>query len=120
MQKEVRDLIRVVMKYDIMLAFITSIIIAILYNLNYSFVFILGLIVGLLNFIVNSLVLDYMLGKKAKSPILNLISLFLRSSIICLIGITLFTYNKYYLIVYIIGVVSHFIAIILYAIKIKK
>ena len=120
MQKEVKDLISVVMKYDMSIAFITALVIAILYNIAYSFVFILGLIIGLLNFIVNSIVLDYILTKKGKSPILNLVSLFLRSSIICLIGIILFTYNKYYLIVYIIGLISHFIGILLYAIKIKK
>ena len=121
MEDEVKDLIKTTIKYDFILLISIAIIIAMLFNMVYSLIYILGLVVSMINFIVNSIVLNYELNKKQfKSPILNIVSLLIRTSIICMIAIVLFTYNKYYLIVYIIGVIMHFIAIILYATKLRR
>lgn len=121
MEQEVKDLIKTTIKYDLVLLISIATIIAMLFNMVYSLIYILGLVISMINFIVNSIVLNYEINKKhCKSPILNIVSIFMRTCIICIIALVLFTYNKYYLIVYMLGVIMHFIAIILYANKLRK
>ena len=85
---------------------------------KYIVVFILGLFVGLSNFAINTIVIKFILLKaNGKYGILASISFTLRILIVCIIGLILFTYNRFNVIAYMCGFCSYFICLVLYGIN---
>lgn len=88
---------------------------------KYYFVFILGLFIALSNYLINAIVIKFILLRANGTYVFfTSISLALRALIICSIGLTLLTYNKFYLIAYMCGFCSYFICLMLYGININK
>jgi ATP synthase protein I len=102
-------------------AICTLIILAIILSLiNYKFVLpgILGLIVGIANLFISGIVTNDALAK-GKVNILIYFGFLIKIFATSIIGMILFTYNKYYLFVYMAGYISHFISLALYSISLK-
>ena len=87
-------------------------------NLKYVLPGILGLIIAIGNLFISGVITNNALAKN-KVNFLNYFGLAFKILATSIIGMILFTYNKYYLIVYMCGYVSHFILLVLYAINIK-
>lgn len=103
--------------FDIIIGII---LVVVSYIVNIIFVIpsISGLVVAAVNF--------YISGKitvntviKGKINTMFIMIYVLRIFFVCIIGLLFFTYNKYDLIAYLIGFISHFVSLILYALSIK-
>jgi ATP synthase protein I len=85
---------------------------------KYTGVFILGLFIALSNFIINTIIIKFvLLRSNGKYGFIASISFTLRVLIICIIGLTLFTYNKFNVIAYMCGFCSYFICLVLYGVN---
>ena len=85
---------------------------------KYIIVFILGLFVALSNFVINTIIIKFVLLKaNGKYRILATVSFTLRILIICITGLILFTYNRFNVIAYMCGFCSYFICLVLYGIN---
>jgi len=85
---------------------------------KYIVVFILGLFIALSNFIISTTVIKFMLLRaNGKYSFIATLSFILRVLIICIIGLILFTYNRFNVIAYMCGFCSYFICLVLYGIN---
>jgi ATP synthase protein I len=112
MSKEMNNLLRKMIKYDLIGGFISALIILLEFNIKLSLIFSLGLIVSLINAIVSGFILERSL-KKGKSLLLSL-SFFVRIGIILLVAFPF--YNDFKEILsYISGYISHFLFLLISA-----
>jgi ATP synthase protein I len=88
---------------------------------KYTSVFILGLFIALSNFIINTTITKFLLlTTNGKYLFLASISTTLRILIICVIGLILFTYDRFNVIAYMGGFCSYLICLVLYGINLNK
>ena len=97
---------------------ITLVIILGLINLKFVLPGILGLAVAMGNLFISGVVTNNAIVK-TKVNLLTYFGLIFKIFATSIIGVVLFTYNKYYLLVYMCGYISHFIPLVLYAISLK-
>ena len=90
-----------------------------LVDLKYVLPGILGLIIAIGNLIISGIVTNNALAKN-KVNFFTYFGITFKIFATSIIGIILFTYNKYYLIVYMGGYVSYFIPLVLYAVNLKE
>ncbi|WP_300385541.1 ATP synthase subunit I [Clostridium sp.] len=110
MSKEMNNLIRKMIKYDIIGGFIFLLIIFLIFNLKISLIFLLGLIVSLINAIVSGFILENSL-KKGKR-LLFFFSFLIRIIFILLIAFPFYSDFKE-IVSYVIGYISHFIFLVI-------
>lgn len=104
------NLIRKMIKYDLIGGFISVFIIFLIFNLKISFIFSLGLIVSLINAMVSGFILENSL-QKGRSLLFSL-SFFVRIGIILLIAFPF--YNEFKEILsYVLGYISHFLFLVI-------
>ena len=103
--------------YALYVLIILAIILGLI-NLKFVLPGILGLAVAMSNLFISGIVTNNALAKN-KVNFFTYFGITFKIFATSIIGIILFTYNKYYLIVYMCGYVSHFILLVLYAISIK-
>ena len=100
--------------------YVLIILAIILGSINFKYVLpsILGLVVAIGNLVISGVVTNNA-AVKNKVNFITYFGLILKISTTSIIGVILFTYNKYYLIVYMGGYISHFIPLVLYAVSLK-
>ena len=106
-----------VITYSLYVLIILAIILGLI-NFKYVLPGILGLIIAIGNLFISGIVTNNALAKN-KVNFLNYFALIFKIFATSIIGVILFTYNKYYLIVYMGGYISHFIPLVLYAVSLK-
>ncbi|AEB76935.1 ATP synthase subunit I [Clostridium botulinum] len=90
-------------------------------NKKYVGICILGFVVSAISFYSNSLITTYAFEKKLdNSNLIIILSYYLRIFLITIIGIVVFTYNKFNIIAYILGYTFRFFSLVLYALILKK
>ena len=103
--------------YDLYV-FITLAIILGLVNFKFVLPGILGLAIAVGNLFISGMVTNNAVVKN-KVNFLTYFGFVFKIFATSIIGIILFTYNKYYLLAYMGGYISHFIPLVLYAVKLK-
>ncbi|KOA18360.1 ATP synthase I chain [Clostridium homopropionicum DSM 5847] len=88
-------------------------------NTKYLLPSILGFFIAIISFYINAFTVNYVL-KKEKNSGLVILSFILRIIIIGLIGLVLYTYNKFYIIAYVVGYTCRFISLFLYGFILKR
>lgn len=120
MQEDVKFMLKKVLKYD----FIVGIaLITLVYFINkiYCFAFLAGLVVASFNFRITGIIMNYILNSiSSKHTFFNSILYIFKTFIVIFIGLLLFKQNRYFIIVYMAGFCSHFLALILYGINNKN
>ena len=103
--------------FDIILGIILAVV---SYSINTKFIVpsVSGLFVAAANFYISGRVTVNTVAS-GRVNVLFMIIFVLRIFIVCIIGLFFFTYNRYDLIAYLIGFISHFVSLILYALSIK-
>lgn len=107
--------------YYWLLVAITLGVLAYLIFPKYLVVFIFGLFIALGNFVINTIIIKFMLLRaNGKYSFLSAVSFILRILIICIIALILYTYNRFNVIAYLCGFCSYFICLVLYGINMNK
>lgn len=114
-----KRMLKAVAVYDIVIAVI-MILVSALINPLFSPILLLGIATAVFSYYVNAITADLVLIQKAGNKTLMLLSSSFRVILICTVGIILYRINKYYLFAYIVGYSTHFIAIIIYGLLMKK
>lgn len=113
MDNTIKEMIKSVAKYN---AYVAITLLACgLFYMGYTKVLIIGLIVGTVNFVLRAFINGYCISDKKGKLFMILIGS-TRIIVVVLIGIIVFTYNKFNIIAYSIGFISHFVGIMIYAI----
>ena len=114
------DLLKMYKKVCIYDLFVLITLVAILSIINSSYILpaILGVIVALGNFIISGLTINDAFAKN-KVNFFTYLSSALKIFVVCIIGLILIAHNKYYLIPYVCGYISHLISLIVYGLKLK-
>jgi hypothetical protein len=116
---EVYKALKNVLFYDAIIGFILLIVSAFFFK-NYGLYILLGLLFAAINFTINALTLQLSLIKKIiKGNFIITLSYFIKILIIAIIGAELYKQNTYYLYAYLVGLLSHFIAMLLLGISLK-
>lgn len=110
MSREMNNLIRKMIKYDLIGGFISVLIISSIFNIKGALIFFLGLIVSLINAIVSGFILENSL-QKGKGLLLPL-SFLVRIGIILLIAFPFYSEFEEILF-YILGYISHFLFLLI-------
>lgn len=117
MKDDLDYMLKKVIGYWLIVAVILGTLVYLIFP-KYIDVFILGLFIGLSNFIINTIVIKCMLLRaNGKYAFLAPVSFTLRILIICIIGLILYTYNRFNVIAYMCGFCSYFICLVLYGIN---
>ena len=86
----------------------------------YVYMIILGLLMAYINFLLNGVITYFLMGNKGGShTALVILGFLLRVLIVAGIGVIVFSFNKYYVLVYLLGYSLHFISIIIYGTNAK-
>jgi len=113
-------MLKKVIYYWFIVASILGVLVYLIFS-KYVVVFIIGLFIALSNFIINTVIIKFILQRtNGKYRFLITISLILRILIICIIGLILTTYNKFNVLAYMGGFCSYLICLVLYGININK
>lgn len=87
---------------------------------KYALVSLLGFILAIINFHINSYTVNYAFSKRnLNSNAVITLSYCLRVAVVAIIGVVLFTYNKFNVLAYMLGYNMHFISLIIYGIYLK-
>lgn len=79
-----------------------------------------GLIIAYLNFAANSIITYYTMASKDQgNGMYTFIGFIIRVAVVAAVGVIAFTYNKYFVIAYLLGYSLHFISLILYGVNAK-
>ncbi|MGL4763401.1 MAG: ATP synthase subunit I [Sarcina sp.] len=117
MDKRKKDMILIVTRTNIILAFLVALII-IFIKFSYAIAFLTGTSIAIINFILSSYVIDKCF-KGTKAKLLIQLSFLIRMALILGVAL-LFRGNYINLIMYLIGFVFHQVAIFTYALKKPK
>ena len=115
---ELSQMFKILNYLDIILGLALALLVFFI-NSKYLLPTILGFIIAVISFYINSLTVNNVLKKEKKSGLV-ILSFFLRIISIGLIGLVLYTYNKFYIIAYIMGYTCRFISLFLYGLILKK
>ncbi|AGK99098.1 ATP synthase subunit I [Clostridium pasteurianum] len=118
MDREVKEILRKVISFDIIVAALSSTICYIFFKLYTNILFI-GLLLAALNFILNSIISNYSL-KENGNKVIGAIGSIIRIIITGGIAVLLCKNNRFSFIAFLIGYTLHYISIVLYGITINK
>lgn len=111
---EIKYMYKKVVKFDIYIC-ILFLVVSVVFLRQYTIPLITGLLAATLNFVVSGHFVQATMNEGKRGFFITTVTVS-RVLFVCLLGILFYKYYKYYLIAYLIGFVSHFIAIILYGI----
>ncbi|MBU5454340.1 hypothetical protein [Caproiciproducens sp. MSJ-32] len=117
MSKEMNNLFKIMIKYDLIGGFFLTTILSIVVNIKFSIIFLFGDLVSLINAVSSGILLEYAL-KKGKGVFL-FITYIIRILIIVILAIP-FLNNLMEIIAYILGYMLHFIFQVIYWINVRK
>lgn len=117
MSNEMKKLIKDITIYDIIIGFIFSCILSLIFTLKIGLIFFLGTFVSLINFSASGIILEYCIPKNKRLFIT--ISYFIRISVVLAIA-TLFINSFKTIVAYIIGYIFHFVLLTIYWIIHRK
>lgn len=117
MSREMKALIKAMIKYDLIGGVIFALIISLPFSFKLASIFYLGVVVALVNFVSSGIILEYCIREKKK--LLLILSYTIRIIIILAIA-TLFISNLHKILAYILGYISHFILLIIYWLRKEK
>lgn len=121
MDSEVKNMLKKVALFDVIVGSALFILVTIVYGLNYGIMCTFGLLVGALNYILNGIIINHLLSNEHyKHNIFTSLIGFLRVFIICLIAIIIYKYNRMNVLAYVLGFCSHFISLVLYGISVRN
>lgn len=121
MDSEVKNMLKKVALFDVIVGSALFILVTIVYGLNYGIMCTLGLLVGALNYNINGIIISHLLSDEHfKHNIFTSVVGFLRVFIICLIAIIIYKYNRMNVLAYVLGFCSHFISLVLYGISVRN
>ncbi|MCY6355485.1 ATP synthase subunit I [Clostridium sp. ZS2-4] len=87
---------------------------------KYLMALVLGFILAIINFHINGYAVNYAFSKKKlNSNTVIILSYYLRVAVAGIIGVMLFTYNKFNVLAYILGYNMHFISLTIYGVYLK-
>ena len=112
---EMKALLKLVIKEDILFGSIIALIIFFI-NPKGALIFLLGIIIAMLNFVIRGIILDKSLNA---GNVFSVVSTFIRISTVIIIAL-IFANNKYHLLLYLAGFITHFPIIIFGWIKSQK
>ncbi|MFT8314552.1 MAG: ATP synthase subunit I [Clostridium sp.] len=118
MNVEVKEILKKVISFDIIIVALSSVICYIFFKL-YTYMLVIGLLLAALNFILNSIISNYSL-KKDGNKIIGVIGSIIRIIITGSIAVLLCKDNKFNFVAFLIGYTLHYISIVLYGITINK
>ena len=102
---EMKALLKLVIKEDILFGSIIALIIFFI-NPKGALIFLLGIIIAMLNFVIRGIILDKSLNA-GKGNVFSVVSTFIRISTVIIIAL-IFANNKYHLLLYLkIEILSH-------------
>ncbi|MCM0647549.1 hypothetical protein NBE98_04035 [Clostridium swellfunianum] len=116
---KVKSMLRRIFFYDFLTGLIISSILFFTYR-QYAGILLLGLSIAVINFIIGGILTERVVIINKSPSIFFVLVKILSVLLICLIPILLFKDNMYFILVYMLGFTSHFIALILYALFDKK
>lgn len=120
MKGEVRDLIKKIGIYNLIIGGITSVILSFFFDAK-SVLFFLGIELGFINFIINSCTTRKMInGRKRSGVITMILFLTIRISLICVPAIILFIKNEVSFFIFTSGYISQILSIICYGVYLKR
>lgn len=114
---DLKYMLKKVSTYNLYMLGILAIISSIL-NIRFVLPSILGLTVAMANFLLSTIVTTNAVIK-SKVNFMTYFSFAFKIFTAGIIGVILFTHNKYYLVAYLCGYISHFIPLILYGLSLK-
>jgi ATP synthase protein I len=117
MSREMKALIKSMIKYDLIGGVIFALIISLPFSFELASIFYLGVLIALINFILSGIILEYSIKRKGK--VLLILSYTIRIIIILAIA-TLFITNLHKILAYILGYISHFILLTIYWLRKEK
>lgn len=117
MDRETKEMLKVVAIFDAIILFLTIVIALILFN-SYKLVVIMGLILAIMNFMLNAIVTSYAFAMTGKKSIYVLSSI-VRIIITVVIAVIICS-NIYNFIAFLIGYSLHYLAVIFYGITRKN
>lgn len=117
MSREMNNLLRKMIKCDLVGGLISALIVSLLVNLQIASIFFMGILVALVNFLVSGIILEYSLIRDKK--LLIIMSYFIKIIVIVCLALP-FMYNLQKLIAYVGGYISHFILLTFYWLKNEK
>ena len=117
MTREMKALLKLVIKEDILFGLIIALIIFCI-NPKGALIFLLGIMIAMMNFVVKGIILEKSLNA-GKRNVFSLISTFIRISTVIIIALFLAN-NKYNLLLYLAGFITHFPILIFGWIKSQK
>lgn len=117
MSKEMKRLIKDIIRYDLIFGFIFSLILSLFLTFKFGAIFFLGILVASINFSASGVILEYCISKNKR--LLISISYFIRIAIILIIA-SFFINNLKTIMAYIIGYIFHFVLLTIYWIRERK
>lgn len=121
MDSEVKNMLKKVVLFDVIVGSMLFVIVTLIYGLNYGLMCTLGLFVALTNYNINGVIINRLLSSElSKHNVYTSLIGFLRVFIICLIAIIIYKYNRMNVLAYVLGFCSHFISLVLYGISVRN
>lgn len=108
MSKEMNNLLRNTIKYDLGSGILISLLIVLSSSLLYAMIYLLGIVVGLLNFLCSYYVTNKFLFKQGASSVIALFITIFRIMLVIIIAVPLVN-NLKYVALYLAGFISHLI-----------
>jgi ATP synthase protein I len=115
----VKTMLRKVTFYDFLVGYAITSILYFTYR-EYVWMFLIGLVISVINFIIGGIITEGVLLKNIAPGIFFILLKVLRIFLICTVPFIFYRYNMNWVIVYVLGFTSHFIALILYAVFSKN
>ncbi len=112
---EVNTMLRKVTFYDSLVGYVITSILYFTYK-EYAWMFLSGLIIAVINFIIGGIITERVLLKNKAPGTFFMFTKVLRIFLICAVPLVFYKNNMYWMIVYLLGFASHFMALILYAV----
>ncbi|MGL5085934.1 MAG: ATP synthase subunit I [Clostridium sp.] len=118
MNKDVNKFLNEMVKYDLYVGIIISLILSVTITTKFSIIYFIGTIVSMVNFFVSGKITKKRLEKK-RGGVLFSISYFIRHIVVVIVAVP-FIFELRNLMAYIVGFLSHFVVLTIYCIKSQK
>ncbi|QGU94136.1 ATP synthase subunit I [Clostridium bovifaecis] len=117
---EIQQMLKNMVYLDLIVGLVLGILVYLI-NPNYVLICLLGFFLAIVSFYINSYTVKYILTRnKENSKVLIILGYFLRIFLVGIIGVVLFTHNRFNIIAYTLGYTFRFLSLILYGLSLKS
>lgn len=117
---EIQQMLKNMVYLDLIVGLVLGILVYLI-NPNYVLICLLGFLLAIVSFYINSYTVKYTLTRnKENSKVLVILGYFLRIFLVGIIGVVLFTHNRFNIIAYMLGYTFRFFSLILYGLSLKN